>query len=160
MNNGRIFQINASKGGVPKRAMRTADVEELGITVDHQNDTCHHGGPDRALVVYSLERLLSLQAEGHPIYPGSIGENVTISGVPWEELSPGMLLRLGEVLAEITDYASPCATIRRSFREEDFSRVAEKKNPGWSRLTLRVLQPGRMSVGDPVTVLPRPESTA
>lgn len=155
MNDGRIFQINASNGGVPKRAMRSAVVDDLGITIDHHNDTRHHGGPDRALVIYSLERLLSLQAEGHPIYPGSIGENVTISGLAWEQLSPGVQLRLGEVRAEITGYAAPCETIRNSFREEDFSRVAEKKNPGWSRLTLRVLQPGRISIGDSVALLPQ-----
>ena len=135
--------------------MRTAVVDQLGISVDQQNDTRHHGGADRALVIYSLERLLALQAEGHPIYPGSIGENVIVTGIAWKALVPGMWLRLGEVLTEITGYAAPCETIRRSFRDENFSRVGEKTNPGWSRLTLRVLQPGRMSVGDPVAVLPQ-----
>ena len=37
-----------------------------------------HGGPERALCLFSLERILELQAEGHPIFPGAAGENITI----------------------------------------------------------------------------------
>ncbi|MFN2138070.1 MAG: MOSC domain-containing protein [Candidatus Promineifilaceae bacterium] len=148
----RIFQINSSPGGVPKRALRAAVVDELGIRGDEHNDKRHHGGPDRALVIYSLEHLLVLQAEGHPIFPGSIGENVTITGLDWAALSPGTRLKLGQIEAQVTGYASPCDTIRGSFADGNFSRVGQKKNPGWSRLTLRILKPGQITVGDLITV--------
>ena len=58
-------------------------------------DRKHHGGPDRAVCLYSLERILALQEEGHPIYPGAAGENLTLTGLDWEALQPGMTLRLG-----------------------------------------------------------------
>lgn len=102
---GRIFQLNSSTGGVPKLAIREAMVNEHGIIGDEHNFPDIHGGPERALCLFSLERILEFQAEGHPIFPGSIGENVTISGLDWEKLVPGVRLSLGdEVLIEITRY--------------------------------------------------------
>lgn len=78
-----IFQLNMSAGGVPKTAVRRATVTELGLSGDKQLDLKHHGGPMRALCLYSLERILALQADGHPIFPGSIGENITVAGLDW-----------------------------------------------------------------------------
>ena len=150
----RIFQINVSDGGVPKRPLRMAEVTLDGIKGDRQVDLRYHGGPDRALVLFSLERILALQEEGHPIYPGSIGENITIAGLNWPALAPGTRLRLGAVEVEITDYASPCSKIGGSFAAERFVRAAQKQHPGWSRLCARVLVPGSVRLGDPVTVLP------
>jgi MOSC domain-containing protein YiiM len=111
---GTIHQLTASRGGVPKRPLDRADVGERGITVDSQADKRHHGSPDQALCLYALEMIETLQAEGHPIYPGSTGENVTLRGLPWDDVRPGMRLRLGrDCLIEITDYASPCKTRRQ-----------------------------------------------
>ncbi len=86
--NGRIFQLNTSAGGVPKLAIREGLVNEWGLMGDDHRFPDIHGGPERALCLFSLERILELQAEGHPIFPGSVGENVTISGLEWEKLRP------------------------------------------------------------------------
>jgi MOSC domain-containing protein YiiM len=150
---GRIFQINSSDGGLPKRPLRTAEVTLEGIQGDRQADLRYHGGPDRALVLFSLEHILALQEEGHPIYPGSIGENITIAGLDWSRLVPGTRLQLGEVQIEITRYTTPCSKIHGSFAAEQISRVAQKQHPGWSRLCARVLVPGSVQLGDEVTVL-------
>jgi MOSC domain-containing protein YiiM len=151
---GRIFQINSSNGGVPKLPMRAAEVNWLGITVDEHNDKVHHGGVKAALCLYSLERILALQAEGHPIYPGSIGENITVSGVDWPQVVPGVRLRLGDgVQIEITQFATPCSKIRESFTFEEFNRVHAGKHPGWARAYARVLTPGRIALGDPISWL-------
>ena len=73
-----IFQINISKGGVPKLAIREAMITVQGVEGDGHRDLKNHGGPDRAVCLYSLERILALQDEGHPIYPGAVGENITV----------------------------------------------------------------------------------
>lgn len=147
----RIFQINSSKGGVPKLPMRTTEVNFLGITVDDHNDKVHHGGVNGALCLYSLERIVALQAEGHPIYPGSIGENLTIAGLDWDKVQPGSRWRLGDsVYIEISGYATPCSKIRESFANEEFNRVHARKHPGWARAYARVLTPGRLTLGDTV----------
>ena len=64
---GRVIQINISNGGVPKGAVREAHVTHLGLVGDYQWDTEHHGGPERAVTLYSLECILELQSERHPI---------------------------------------------------------------------------------------------
>jgi MOSC domain-containing protein YiiM len=149
-----IFQINVSGGGVPKLAVRHTEVTPLGLVGDRQANTDVHGGPERAVSLYSLERILALQAEGHPIFPGSAGENVTISGLDWEQVSPGRRLRLGaQVLVELTKYTTPCNTIVDSFREDYYGRIAQSQHPGWSRLYARVLQAGVIKVGDPVELV-------
>ena len=113
-----------------------------------------HGGPDRALCLFSLEHILKFQSEGHPIFPGAIGENVTISGLDWEKLEPGVQLALGdEVLIEITNYTTPCNSMEPSFRDGNYARLSQKANPGCSRVYARVLRVGRLVVGQPVRLL-------
>jgi MOSC domain-containing protein YiiM len=151
---GRIFQLNRSGGGVPKLAVREARVTESGLEGDRQRDLRFHGGPDRALCLYSLERILELQAEGHPIFPGSAGENVTVAGLDWSRLEPGSRLALGdEALVEITSYTKPCKIIAESFTAGDFRRIYQNLRPGHSRLYARVLRPGRVSVGHAVRLM-------
>lgn len=149
-----IFQINVSQGGVPKLAVREAEVTKLGLVGDAHNNTKVHGGPLRALCLYSLERILALQAEGHPIFPGSTGENLTLAGLDWDAVVPGVRLRLGDTVEiEVTKYPEPCPKITASFAGGDISRMAQGKHPGWSRVCARVLTPGSIRVGDKVTLL-------
>jgi len=151
---GHIFQLNCSDGGVPKLAVREAVLTKTGLIGDRQTNVKNHGGPERALCLYALENILELQAEGHPIFPGSSGENVTIAGLDWSRLEPGARLALGEeVLIEISSYASPCYKIEDSFAEHEFKRISQKIHPGESRLYARVLHTGRLEVGQPVRVL-------
>ena len=149
---GRIFQINASNGGVPKLAVRQGQVSMLGLEGDRQRDSENHGGPERALCLFSLERILALQAEGHPIFPGSVGENLTLSDLDWDQVKPGARLNLGkQVVVEVTRYTEPCRNIRASFVGENFSRIAQHRYPGWSRVYARVLAEGEIVVGDVVS---------
>ncbi len=155
---GTIVAINVSAGGVPKRRVSGARVSQLGLVGDAQNDTKHHGGPDRAVCLFSLERIRSLQTEGHPIDVGTAGENVTVEGINWELVVPGARLRLGDqVLLEIASFTNPCKTIRASFADGEFVRIAQKLHPGWSRVYARVLSEGEIHFGDPVEVEPPAE---
>jgi MOSC domain-containing protein YiiM len=150
---GRVFQINASPGGLPKLAQVQAEINSLGLANDRQADTRVHGGPERALCLYSLEQILLLQAEGHPIFPGAIGENLTVSGLDWSQIGPGKRLKVGgNVLIEITRYTNPCTNLEPYFLNADYSRVSEKEYPGWSRVYARVLQSGKIKVGDQVSL--------
>ena len=150
----RIFQISLSKGGVPKLAVRKAQVSTLGIEGDMHRDLKHHGGPERALCLYSLERIQALQAEGHPIFPGAAGENITVSGLDWSQIAPGSRLCLGDqVVVEVTDFTVPCANIRESFSDERFIRIGQDQHPGWSRVYARILSEGQIATGDPVALI-------
>jgi MOSC domain-containing protein YiiM len=149
-----VYQLNCSQGGVPKLPVASAELTKTGLVGDVQAKTLIHGGVERALSLYALELIERLRAEGHPISPGSVGENVTVAGLDWSKLAPGSRLAIGEsVVVEISKYANPCPTIRGSFVEEDFKRISQKLRPGESRLYARVLQTGRISVGQQVSVL-------
>jgi len=151
---GRIFQINVSPGGVPKRPVDAARVTWLGVEGDAHRDLEHHGGPDRALCIFSIERIRALKAEGHPIAAGSLGENLTVEGLDWETVTPGSRLLLGGgVVAEVTRYTSPCGNITPFFTGGDYSRVSQKRHPGDSRVYARVLKEGSIRAGDPVRLL-------
>jgi len=92
----RIFQINISQGGVPKTAVSRAEVSWLGLVGDCHSNIEFHGGIDRALCLCSLEKILDLQEEGHSIFPGSTGENLTLVGLDWEKMNPGVRLQINE----------------------------------------------------------------
>jgi len=157
---GRIVQINVSAGGVPKRPVPRARVLRSGIEGDAHREAERHGGPDRALCLFSLEQIEALQAEGHPVEPGALGENLTIAGLAWAAVEPDAFFRLGEeVLVQITRFTSPCLNIRTSFLDGAYSRVSEKRHPGWSRVYARVLVPGEIAAGDPVERLSPTEVT-
>jgi MOSC domain-containing protein YiiM len=147
-----VHQVNVSRGGVPKLPVMEALVSEGGVEGDMQRDKHFHGGPTRAVCLYSLELIEALRAEGHMISPGSVGENLTITGLDWPQLRIGDTLSIGDTLrVEITSHASPCSNIKESFVEGQFTRISHKLHPGTSRLYARVLTPGLVRSGDPVT---------
>ena len=149
---GVVQRVNASDGGVPKRSIGGADVTWSGLVGDRQAERKHHGRPFQALCLWSAEVIGELAAEGHPIDAGSAGENVTVAGLDWDELRPGLLLRIGSVLAELSFPAVPCKKQTQWFSDGDVRRIAYERNPGWVRWYAWVRQPGRIDEGDPVVV--------
>lgn len=152
---GTVRSINISSGGVPKKAVNDAEVSLLGVFDDAQNDTKHHGGPEKAVCVYSIELIGALQREGHPIGVGTAGENLTIEGLNWDLVVPGARIRCGEeVELEVASFTNPCKTIRESFIDGHFKRISQKIHPGWSRVYARVLAEGKIRRGDRVQLIP------
>jgi MOSC domain-containing protein YiiM len=148
-----LHQISVSSGGVPKLTVPQARVTKDGVEGDRQRNLKVHGGPDRAVCVYSLELIEALRKDGHSIAPGSAGENFTIAGLEWARVIPGTKLRVGDaVRLEVLSYTSPCDHNACWFKDEDFSRISQKKHPGWSRVYARVLSEGIVKQGDKVEV--------
>ena len=156
MNHAAIFQINVGRG-MPKTGVPTSEITMQGLAGDGHT-RIYHGGIERAVCLYSLERILILQAEGHPIYPGATGENLTLTGLPWEQVTPGLKLRLGrDVLVEISTFdENACPRIQGNFSDGDVSRMVHVLNPGWARMYARVLEPGRIKVADRVAIVGDP----
>lgn len=150
---GRIESINVSGGGVPKSSRVQAWVSRNGVYGDTQVDKRLHGGPERAVCIYSVELIQALQNEGHPIGFGTTGENLTVSGLQWDRVVPGTVWKAGDSVLEVASYTSPCKTIRDSFAGKRYKRISEKVNPGWSRVYARVLEEGRVRVGSSFTAV-------
>lgn len=156
---GSVAAVNASEGGVPKQPLDMAVVGPGGLEGDHQRARQHHGRPSQALSLWSADVIAALAAEGHPVAPGAAGENLTVAGLDWSALRPGVRLAVGDdpstaVVAELTWWAEPCRTISRCFADRKFSRIDHAHHPGWSRAYAAVLRGGDVRPGDPVRVLP------
>ena len=145
----KIFTININpQGGVPKYSVNSAFFGKDNVQGDKQNDLKYHGGPTRAVCLFSLEIILALQKEGHSISPGSTGENLTIEGLDWQLMKVGMRFQIGEIEIELTGPAPPCKTISESFEKGSFVRISEKTYPGWSRWYASVSKEGIVVVND------------
>lgn len=151
-----IHQINTSGGGVPKLPVERAVVDESGVIGDVQADRVHHGRPEQALCLFSLEVIERLREEGHPIAPGSAGENLTIAGLDWSQVVPGTRMSIGAVEIEITHYTTPCVKNAQWFVDGRFNRMHQSKHPGESRVYARVLTGGPIAKGDTVIIEPDP----
>lgn len=152
---GTIEQVSISPGGVPKLPIAEGRVTALGIEGDGHHNPDIHGGPERALCLFAMERIEAMAAEGHPIAAGCTGENITLRGIDWDLVVPGSRLRLGrDVLVEVTRYTTPCKTNARWFRGGDINRMHQNLFPGFSRVYARVLTGGVVRPGDPAELLP------
>jgi MOSC domain-containing protein YiiM len=150
---GIVAQINASDGGVPKLPVPNATVTIDGMRGDRQRDHKHHGRPFQAVCLWSADVIDELASAGHPIGPGSAGENLTLRGVQWESLRPGARLRVGEeLLVELSFDAVPCHNQAQWFSDGDYSRISWQANPQWVRWYGWVREEGAIRVGDRVVV--------
>lgn len=152
-SHGVVSQLSTSKGGVPKLALDTVEVSYSGVIGDVQGSRNHHGRPWQALCLYSDELINAFRAQGHTIGRGSAGENITISGLNWAEVRPGVRLRVGTVLADVQAYAVPCRHNAQWFTDGDFNHMSSQHGPV-SRVYATVREPGQISTGDTVVLEP------
>jgi MOSC domain-containing protein YiiM len=149
---GAVARVNTSMGGVPKVPLESADVGWSGVAGDVQAARQHHGRPWQALCLWGVEVIDRFAADGHPIGPGSAGENLTLSGLAWSQIRPGSRLRIGSVECEVSSYAIPCSKNARWFSDGTYQRMHHTAGPV-SRVYATVLQPGYIVTGDAVTLL-------
>ena len=121
---------------------------------DRQATRQHHGRPWQALCLWSTEVIQELAGLGNPIGPGHAGENLTISGLDWGALHGGQVLRVGDVVCQLSSQAIPCAKNNRWFTDGNAQQIHHERRPAWTRWYASVLEPGTIEVGDPVTIEP------
>jgi len=159
---GRVLQVSLSAGGVPKLPVGRTWVGRFGLDGDKHSEPTVHGGPHRAVCLFAIEVIERLQAEGHPIEPGGVGENLTTAGIEWSLLPIGSVIAVGdEVLLELASSTTPCATQTGNFSDGNFNRILISKHPSDSRMYARVLREGSVQPGDSIAVsAPAADSTA
>ncbi len=149
---GSVTHLFRAHGGVPKTPVDEVSVGVRGIAGDAQAHRQHHGRPFQALSLFSVELVEELRREGHPIVAGGVGENITTTGLDWEALQPGVQVRIGTVIAEVSCFADPCSQIAHNFTGRDFNRIDEERIPGSGRRYAWVLEPGEIRVGDAISI--------
>lgn len=155
MRDGRLLQVNVSPGGVPKLPVERARITRAGVEGDRQREVTVHGGPHRAVSILGIEAIRRVAAEGHPIAPGTTGENLTTEGFDVSSLPLGTRLAIGsDVVVELSGVANPCRTIRDSFVDLRFGRLGAAAHPADSRMYARVVREGTVRPGDRIRVEP------
>ena len=127
-----------------------------GLVGDQIFDTEHHGGDDQAVYAYAREDYDWWQARlSRRLANGLFGENLTTEGVDVNGAVIGERWRIGRRLVlQPTFGRIPCVTFQRKMGEPRWVKTFTRASrPG---AYLRVLEPGEVWAGDPVTVEDRP----
>ena len=132
----------------------------VGLAGDRAYDVKHHGGADQAVYVYAREDLDFWERQlGRTFAPGEFGENLTTTGIDVNSALIGERWRIGaDVVLEVSAPRIPCATFAGWLGERGWLRTfTAAALPG---PYLRVVAPGDVRAGDPVTVESRPADHA
>lgn len=171
---GKVSSVNTGHG-IPKRQVDCALVTKLGLVGDSQQQPYirnwgGHGGFDKAIMLWSSEVIDLMNAEGQACFPGSSGEQLTLSGIDWTLMNTGVRLEIGSsVVLEVTYLKGPCLNQEPYFPTQisipsekgklfpGRLRVSPKRFSGVTRIHTRVLRTGFVNKGDTVRVFPHPD---
>ena len=151
---GRIHQT----GFMKEPTSAPVPLAPLGLDGD-EHDFPDHGGPDQALLVYSVDHYPFWEDEfGIDLAPvGAFGENLTVTGLTEVEVCIGDTFRIGEALAQVTSPRAPCYKIGLRFdRRELPVRMQETCRTGYM---LRVVSGDSLRTGDLMRLVSRPSGT-
>lgn len=125
----------------------TVEVGTLGLADDQQADRRHHGGPDKALLMYSADHFDLWRHEYAlaDLAPGGFGENLTVAGFAEADVCLGDRLRVGTALLEVSQPRQPCSNINRRWGRKGITEAVVAN--GWGGWYLRVLEPGTLGGG-------------
>lgn len=129
----------------------------VGLAGDRVYDVRHHGGDDQAVYAFAREELDRWADRlGRPLANGVFGENLTTRGLPVDDALIGERWRIGtDLVLEVSGPRVPCGTFRGWMAERGWVRTfTSAARPG---AYLRVITPGDVGPGDPVTVTHRPD---
>ena len=145
--------------GLPKQAVPSLEIGASGAAGDynHYRHTKHPGDTEQALLLVTEDLLAQLNADGWPVQPGDLGENLTLHDVPESALRPGVRLGVGSTEIEVTKACNPCDNLYQ------LPYVGRDKGPAFLKATVgrrgwyaRVLNGGEIRTGASVVFTPAP----
>ena len=160
---GSLSQINISDGGLPKLAVEgPLELTRTGVPGDRQRNLKYHGGPDKAVLMIASEVVDALAAKGFTVGYGSMGENLTVSGLDPANWRAGQRYRVGQdAEIELTTLRAPCANLYSYGKQigkqlyDNAARAGDIASPVWARggFYARVVRPGWIGPGAPVVLI-------
>ena len=133
----------------------------LGLMGDEQADLSVHGGLDKAVYAYPSEHYAFWQqtraANGvnsfdNSLPHGSLGENLTLSGLLESQLWVGDLLQFANCTLRVTQPREPCFKFNTAM---GFSGASKSMaDSGFCGVYLAVDEPGSLSVGEAFKLVP------
>lgn len=129
---------------------------QTNLVGDGQGDLVHHGGPEKAVLVYAAAHYPAWREElGLPeMAYGGFGENFTVDCITEADLCIGDTYTVGEALVQVSQPRQPCWKLARRWRRKDLAlRTQTSGRTGWY---LRVLAEGHVQAGDLFELVARP----
>jgi len=123
-------------------------VRRLNIDGDGQGDTQGHGGEQRAVLVYQVQSYEHWRRHfgRDDLTYGQFGENLTVDGLPDDEVCIGDRYRIGEAEFEVTQPRVTCYRVGMRLGEPELpALLVSHHRPGFY---LRVITEGRIQAGD------------
>ena len=148
-------------------------VRRLGLDGDAQKETRHHGGPDKAVLLYAAGHYdlwathlrahatlhaaalgtMSTECDARRFGFGAFGENLTVEGLDEASVYLGDVWAIGDCELRVTEPRGPCATLaRRWMRPSLIDEVRATAAAGWYNAVVRE---GAVSEGDAVRLCSR-----
>lgn len=127
------------------------------IEGDRQADRQGHGGPDKAVLLYSQEHYPGWHRElaRSDLRAGAFGENFTVSDRTEEDVCIGDVFTVGESVLQVAQPRKPCWKQSRRWQIVDLSaRMEQGARIGWYA---RVLQEGYVEAGQDLKLVSRCE---
>jgi len=123
-------------------------VDAMGFAGDKVADPVHHGGPDKAVCLYSADHFPYWENElSIEFKPAAFGENVTLKGLVEKDVCIGDVFRWGEVELQVTQPRQPCIKLNRRFNHPQFLKMV--RDAGKTGFYCRVLKQGWVETGQP-----------
>lgn len=149
---GKLCQIGEKRAatGIYKQPVEQVSINELGIINDIQADKRFHGGPEKALHQFALSSYEKI-AKRYPLLhkkaqPGSIGENLSATGMNEHNVCIGDIYQVGSVIIQVSSPRIPCWKIDAKFKQPDLNQfISQNRLSGWY---YRVIQHGDILLGD------------
>ncbi|CAG7650627.1 Protein YiiM [Paenibacillus solanacearum] len=135
----------------------TVFLARTNLEGDGQADLINHGGPDKAVCVYSQEHYAYWeQRSGRKLEGCAFGENFTVSGMPEAEVCIGDVFELGSAAVQISQPRQPCFKV--ALKQDWPELPVWIQDTGYSGYYLRVLQEGFVAAGQPFRRIARDAS--
>ncbi len=125
-------------------------VRRLNIDGDGQGDLGGHGGENRAVLVYQLDsyRHWAEHFGRDDLEPGMLGENLTVDGLPDDEVCIGDRYRIGDAVLEVTQPRVTC--YRAGMRIGEPRMAALMVSHGRPGFYCRVITEGELAAGQEI----------
>ncbi|RKT51106.1 MOSC domain-containing protein YiiM [Azonexus fungiphilus] len=149
----RLLPESGRPTGIYKQpASGPLELGPAGFVADRQADLRVHGGPEKAVHLYPAAHYARLATRfpeiAEALVPGSLGENLSASGLDETGVGVGDVWQLGSARLQVCQPRTPCWKIDERFATEGIAQfIAEQQLTGWY---WRVLSPGIVAPGDPL----------
>jgi MOSC domain-containing protein YiiM len=127
--------------GICKIPVEEAMLRIRGFDGDGVADKVNHGGSDRAVCVYCVERYKQWNEEFEATLPqSSFGENLLVENMVEEKVHIGDIFQVGDAVIQVTKGRVPCNTInKRTGIKTLMKRIIQT---GYTGYLCRVLEEG------------------